>query len=91
MLAAYGMAVLCGRTLDYTQWVGLYLNLPRQRIRLASAVAEGVVAGSSPRDLGEEWADAIALLEESVELLHYQINAERSTARVRARMGFPTS
>lgn len=91
MLAAYGEAALCGKPLTDEQWIGLYLNLPRQRVRLASAVAEGVVAGSSPQSLGEEWADAVALLEESVDLLHYQINADRQTARVRARLGFPSS
>jgi len=90
MLAAYGSGILAGRPpLTYEDWVGLWLNLDRVQRRQAVAVAEGTVAASSPRDLEFSWADAVALLEESAEDLHYRINAERSTARVRAKLGFP--
>lgn len=90
MLATYGGAILAGRPpLGYADWVGLALNLERVQRREAAAVAEGTAVGSSARDLDASWADALALLPEQVDLLHFRINAERQSARVRAKLNFP--
>lgn len=90
MLAAYGSGILAGRPpLTYTDWVSLWLNVPRVRKQHAVAVAEGQNAASSNRDLDPGWADAIAGVEEEWEFLHYIINAERKTARALLKHGFP--
>jgi hypothetical protein len=90
LLAAYGAGLLQGRPLlDYGDWVGLWLNLPRIRRQRAASVVEGTAAAYSPSPLDVGWADALAGTEEEVEYLHYWINAERATARTRAKLGFP--
>lgn len=92
MLAAYGSGLLLGRPLlDYAAWIALWLNLPRVLLRQASAVNRGTEATFASGSLGEAWADALAGLDEEVEYLHYWINAERSTARARAKLGFTDS
>lgn len=87
MLAAYGSGILLSESLSYSDWVGLWLNLDRVHKRHAVSVAEGTVAGQSSRGLEVQWADALAMVEEVVEYLHYEINAGRATARARARLG----
>lgn len=89
MLAAYGSGILPPDSLSYSTWVGLWLNLDRVRKRQAIAVAEGTVAGSSANGLDSSWADALALVDEVVEMLHHDINAARATARARSKMGMP--
>lgn len=90
MLAAYGSGILPAHAdLTYADWVGLWLNLERVRKRQAIAVAEGTVAGSSANGLDSSWADALALVDEVVEMLHHDINAARATARVRSKLGMP--
>lgn len=68
--------------------VGLWLNLPRIRRQRAAATTEGVAAALAPVSLDVGWADALAGHEQEVEYLHYWLNAERATARARARLGF---
>lgn len=87
MLAAYGSGILPAGSLCYSDWVGLWLNLDRIHKRHAISVAEGSVASQSTRSLDVQWADALAMVEEVVEHLHYEINAGRATARARARLG----
>lgn len=90
MLAAYGAGILSGHpALGYADWVSLWLNVPRINQQRAVAVAEGLGVAHSDSDLDPSWADAIAGVEEQLEFLHYIINAERQTARVRAKLGFP--
>lgn len=87
LLAAYGSGLLGRREVGYADWVGLWLNLDRVRKQGAIAIAEGLVAGQSLEGLDISWADALARVDELVEHLHYEINAARSTARVRAKLG----
>lgn len=90
MLAAFGSGILQGRALlTYADWVALWLNLQRVRRQRALAVTEGTAVANSSGSLDEGWADALAGIEEEAEYLHYWLNAERATARARARLGFP--
>lgn len=90
MLTTYGSGLLVGRQpLGYADWVGLFLNLDRLQRRQAVAVAEGMVTGSGTSDLDSSWADAVAQWPEEVPPIHFGINAERQSARIRARLGFP--
>jgi hypothetical protein len=90
LLAAYGGVILQGRPpLSFEQVMGLWLNLPRVRRQKAAAHAEGSVAAGGLQSLDEGWADALAGTPEETEFLHYLLNAERATARVRQKLGFP--
>ena len=90
MLAAYGAGILTGQpALTYTDWVSLWLNVPRIHRQRAAVVVEGLGAAHSRSDLDPSWADAIANVEERFEFLHYIINAERQTARVRRKLDYP--
>lgn len=51
-------------------------------------VARGVWLALSNGDLGEEWADAIARVEEESPEVHFQLNAARQLSRVKAKHGF---
>lgn len=68
----------------YIRWFRLILNIDRQRMALAVAVARGVVA-AEPQPLGEEWADAIATDASEVESILSRTNSQRAAARARAR------
>ncbi len=64
--------------------MGLAQNIPRQLIRLGSAVALGFWAARTGDDLPREWAEALARFPEEADELHERARGERQRTRARA-------
>jgi hypothetical protein len=76
MLAAYGPVVLT-EPLTYEQWVGLWLNLPRQSARQTWSAYEALRMALTNDPISPEAVEAVADSPEEAEELAYAINSER--------------
>jgi len=74
-------------SLDYDQFVGLYLNIPRVQSQWAAAAAQGTSWSRTPGPLPWAYFDAVVDDEEEVQLAMAHGNSERQLASLMARHG----
>lgn len=81
LAGTYGVGAL---SLPYDQQIGLWLNLERIRLQWSCTTAWGIGMAFGKGSLGRDVYDAIAKVEEEVDTLMAETNAER---RAQARWG----
>jgi len=84
MVAAYGAGVM---ELRYTEYVRLWLNLPRVQARQAMAVANGVAIALSNGNIDRAFFDAVAVCPAEGAEAEFEANAARAEQRSLEKRG----
>ena len=69
--------------------MGLLLNAERLRLRVSTAISDGVEAALSRGKLSVDWYDALCLLPEYIRHVQYHRNAAKMEATILKQGGHP--